>query len=100
LLRSEFKSLLGEAYASAATSPVRNVNVSLIIGLFILHDSESKFLVTRIHNFALGSTLKFNHSIRNDLCVSLLSLALYQETTLRVWEEGRLKFKPLKSGRR
>ena len=74
--------------------------LAMIIGLFILHDSESKFLVTRIHNFALGSTLKFNHSIRNDLCVSLLSLALYQETTLRVWEEGRLKFKPLKSGRR
>ena len=71
----------------------------LITGLFILHSCESEFSVTGIHNFKLGSAFKFKHSIRINLDVSLLSLALYEEATRPMWEEGHLKFRRLKSGR-
>ena len=63
--------------------------LTFINDLFELHHRESEFLVSRIHNFALGSTLA-NQPARNDLYNSLLISTLYWELTCRVWEEGRL----------
>jgi hypothetical protein len=73
---------------------------TLINGLFELHHRESEFLIGRIYNFALSSTCKFNEPARNNLCIPLLTFALYSEVTRCVWEESRFEVKSLQSGRR
>jgi len=45
-------------------------------GLFEFRHRESNFLVTRIDDFAIGSTLKFNRLVGGDKCISLQALVI------------------------
>jgi hypothetical protein len=61
--------------------------------LFDFHHRESELLVSPVHYFALSSILKFDQASGNDLRISLLTLALQEKPTRRVWKEGRPKLK-------
>ena len=70
-----FKSLLEPS--AQVKRRMRRGTLPRIKGLFEFHHRESDFVVSHVHYFPLGSTLKFNQPVRNDLCISLLTLALY-----------------------
>jgi hypothetical protein len=53
--------------------------------LLDLHHGEFELLVSRIHNLVFGSSLNFNWQPGNDLCVSLLTLALESKLSRRMW---------------
>jgi hypothetical protein len=67
LLRARFKEPAWKARASELTNAVRDL--TLINGLFELHHRESEFLLSRIHDFVLGSTLQSNRPACNDVCM-------------------------------
>jgi hypothetical protein len=77
LLRARCKEPAWRARASELTNAVKHL--TLINGLFELHHRESEFLLSRIHDFVLGSTLQFNRPACNDVCMSLLTVVPYQE---------------------
>jgi len=51
--------------------------VGRVIWLFEFRHRESNFLVTRVDDFAIGSTLKFNRLVGGNKCISLRALVIY-----------------------